>query len=248
MCCDLENNVCAIIPTYDNGKTVRDVIERTVRHVGHVIVVDDGSGDDTRRILDGMTLEDVTVVRHDRNKGKGAALKTGFRKALAEGYTHAVTLDADGQHYPEDIPLFLAALEKHPESLMVGERDLQAENMPGGNSFANRFSNFWFRLQTGVSLHDTQTGFRLYPLHRLPLKWPLSSRYEAELALLVYTAWQGTELLPVPIRVYYPPAGERVSHFRPGKDFARISLLNVFLCFGAVVYGWPRRLIRKIFK
>ena len=114
----------------------------------------------------------------------------------------------------------------------------------GSGSFANRFSNFWFHLYTGVRLPDTQTSFRLYPLEELPSLKLLSSRYEAELTLLVFSAWKGLKLCPVPVRVAYPE--DRVSHFRPGADFLRITLLNTLLLFVAVFYGWPRTLARHI--
>ena len=127
---------------------------------------------------------------------------------------------------------------------MVGSRNLQADGMPAGNTFANRFSNFWFRVQTGISLPDTQTGFRLYPLHHLPCLGLLTARYESELELLVFSAWRGARLVPVGISVSYP--GDRVSHFRPFWDFFRISLLNTALCIIALVYGYPRMLITKL--
>ena len=127
----------------------------------------------------------MTVLTHAHNRGKGIALRTAFLHARTQGFRYAITLDADGQHFPEDIPVLTAALSEHPGALIVGSRNLQAENMPGGNTFANRFSNFWFRLYTGVNLPDTQTGFRLYPLQELPSLKLLSARYEAELTLLV---------------------------------------------------------------
>ena len=174
-------------------------------------------------------------------------MKAGFREARERGFDYVITLDADGQHFPNDIPLFLEALHRHPDALIVGSRDLAAQGMPSRNTFANRFSNFWFRLQTGIALPDTQTGFRLYPLRRIGRRlWWLTARYEAELALLVYAAWKGIELVPIKIQVYYPPAGERVTHFRPVYDFVRVSLLNTVLCFLAVVYGWPAKWIRSL--
>lgn len=104
--------------------------------------------------------------------------------------------------------------------------------MPGTNTFANKFSNFWFAVQTGIRLPDTQTGMRIYPLQRLHGLSLLTSRYEAELELLVFAAWSNEKIIPVPVRVYYPSAEERISHFRPAYDFTRISILNTFLCFG----------------
>lgn len=151
-----------------------------------------------------------------------------------------MTVDADGQHRADDIPALLKAVEEEPDALAIGSRGLQHENMPAKSTFANRFSNFWFALQTLQRLPDTQSGLRVYPLRCLHgLRW-MSARYEAELTLLVFSAWAGVKLLPVPVSVYYPPRDQRVTHFRPGRDFTRISVLNTLLCFLMVVYGWPR--------
>ncbi|MBO4842228.1 MAG: glycosyltransferase family 2 protein [Bacteroidales bacterium] len=236
-------NSCVIIPTYNNAGTVCDVAARAVAQGYPVIVVNDGSTDDTAARLAQSGLP-LTVLTHPRNRGKGVALRTAFSHAREQGFRYAITLDADGQHYPEDIPVLVEAIAQHPGALVVGSRNLQAENMPGGNSFANRFSNFWFRVQTARSLPDTQTGYRAYPLDRLPSLRILTSRYEAELALLVFSAWKGIELVPVAIRVCYPE--DRVSSFRPFRDFARISFLNTLLCVLALVYGYPRMLIHKL--
>ena len=236
---------CAVIPTYNNAGTLRRVVEEVSRHARHIIVVDDGSTDGTADSLEGL---DIVLVRHGRNRGKGRALQSGFRKALALGFDEAVTLDADGQHFAGDIPALVEAAARCPGSLVVGSRNLTAEGMPARNTFANCFSNFWFRLQTGIRLPDTQTGFRLYPLRRMGNLWWLTARYEAELEMLVWAAWQGIPLVPVPVGVWYPPAEERVSHFRPVRDFARISLLNTVLCVGAVVYGWPARWLRFLYR
>lgn len=236
-------DICVIIPTYNNAGTVLDVVKRALAQNMPVVVVDDGCTDGTQTLLSGADLP-VKVLRHEHNRGKGIALRTGLEYARREGYRYAVTLDADGQHYPEDLPLFLSAIESHPGSLVLGSRDLAAENMPGGNTFANRFSNFWFRLQTGHRVPDTQTGYRAYPLDRLPSLRILTARYEAELSLLVFSAWKGIELVPVPIRVCYPE--DRVSSFRPFRDFFRISVLNTVLCILALVYGYPRMLLEKL--
>lgn len=243
-----ENEVCAIIPTYQNAKTLLQVVADVHRVVDTVIVVDDGSNDGTAALLDKATGNErpEKVLTHPKNCGKGAALKTGLTYARQQGFRYTVTVDADGQHRADDIPALLKAVEEEPDALAIGSRGLQHENMPAKSTFANRFSNFWFALQTLQRLPDTQSGLRVYPLRRLHgLRW-MSARYEAELTLLVFSAWAGVKLLPVPVSVYYPPRDQRVTHFRPGRDFTRISVLNTLLCFLMVVYGWPRIFCRQI--
>lgn len=243
-----ENEVCAVIPTYQNAKTLLKVVADVHRVVDTVFVVDDGSNDGTAALLDKATGSErpEKVLTHPKNCGKGAALKTGLTYARQQGFRYAVTVDADGQHRADDIPALLKAVEEEPDALAIGSRGLQHENMPAKSTFANRFSNFWFALQTLQRLPDTQSGLRIYPLRRLHgLRW-MSARYEAELTLLVFSAWAGVKLLPVPVSVYYPPRDQRVTHFRPGRDFTRISVLNTLLCFLMVVYGWPRIFCRQI--
>ncbi len=240
-----QQHICALIPTYNNAGTIVDVVRRVHQHMRDIIVVVDGSTDDSYALLQNIGFP-LTIVQHDRNRGKGAALVSGFRKALDLGYDFALTIDGDGQHYPEDIPLILRAHDVHPNALIVGSRQFTDDNMPGKSKFANRFSNFWFALQTTIHLPDTQTGMRLYPLHQLYGLGILTSRYEAELELLVFAAWHNVPLVPVPIRVYYPPKEERVSHFVPARDFTRISILNCFLCIGALLFGYINMYWRTI--
>ena len=235
--------VCTVMPTYNNGGTLRDIVEQMLVYCADVIVVNDGCTDNSDEILTAFS-DRITVVDYGKNRGKGYALKQGFKKAKQMGFDYALTIDSDGQHFPKDTPLFVSALEQHPYALIVGSRNLNQENMPVGNTFANKFSNFWFKIQTGISLPDTQTGFRLYPLQKLPHIF--SSRYEAELSLLVFSAWRGIELVPIQVNVSYPE--NRVTHFRPFWDFFRISVLNAMLCVIAIVYGWPSRWIHKQFR
>lgn len=236
-----------IIPTYNNAGTLPDVLERTLAQGLPVIVVNDGCTDNTNGVLDSVIAGPdrqslLTVVTHAANKGKGAALKSAFRKAREMGFSYAVTLDSDGQHYPEDIPILLA--EKGERTIVVGSRTTRGAN--AGGSFANRFSNFWFKAYTGINLPDTQTGFRLYPLAKLPSLSVMSARYEAELSLLLFSAWKGLRLVPVQVRVNYPK--DRVTHFRPFQDFMRITIVNTLCLFVALLYGWPRILLRQLFK
>ncbi len=232
---------CTVIPTYNNARTVADIVRGALAVCPNVTVVNDGSTDETLSVLEPLR-DKIQLITYDRNRGKGHALRLGLEAARKAGFDCAVTIDSDGQHCPEEIPLLVAAAD--PNTLVVGSRNIQADGMPAGNTFANRFSNFWFRLQTGISLPDTQTGFRLYPLHRLPCLRMLTARYESELELLVFSAWRGVKLVPVSISVSY--RADRVSHFRPFYDFFRISLLNSALCLLALVYGYPRMMVTKL--
>ena len=237
--------VCVVIPTYDNSGTVAAVIASALAYCRDVIVVSDGADDATRaEIL--RFGDDIDFIGYSPNRGKGYALRAGLGRAKERGFDYAITMDSDGQHFADDIPVFLDAIEKGGGELFVGSRNLTAENMPSGNTFANRFSNFWFTVQTLRRLPDTQTGFRAYPLDRCVM--PVTRRYEAELEMLVRSAWKGIRIVPVPVKVYYAPEEERVSHFRKGRDFARISLLNTFLTIAAIFYGWPSILLHKLFR
>lgn len=240
---------CTVIPTYNNARTVADIVRRTLKVCEDVIVVNDGSTDSTLHELQPFGSS-ITLISYSRNRGKGYALRRGLEAARAAGHDNAVTIDSDGQHAPEEIPLLLQAVGQRP-TLVVGSRwqdagdaDNLPQGMPAGNTFANRFSNFWFRVQTGLRLPDTQTGFRVYPLHALPCLHLLTYRYESELELLVFSAWRGVNIVPVPVSVSYPD--DRVSHFRPFRDFFRISILNTILCLLALVYGYPRMIITKL--
>jgi glycosyltransferase involved in cell wall biosynthesis len=237
--------ICIVIPTYNNQKFLPEVLRSVLAYTHAVIVVNDGSTDATLALLTAFEPA-LTVVSYAQNRGKGYALNKGLDKARELGYIYAVTMDSDGQHLAGDLPLFVETIRQHPGAMLIGSRKLKQENMPGKNTFANKFSNFWFAVQTGRRLPDTQTGFRLYPLIPMKRMRALSTRYEAELELLVRAAWKNIPQIPIPIQVYYPPKGERITHFRPSVDFLRISLLNTFLCLIAILYGYPSMFFRKL--
>lgn len=241
--CLRQRGICVVIPTYNNVGSIRRVVEDAQRYCDDVFVVDDGSNDGTTGILQG--IPGVRLVSYPANRGKGHAIKQGFAAALQAGFAYAITMDADGQHYAKDIPAFLEANRQWPGCIILGKRKLQNAIRSKGSSFANHFSNFWFFVETGHWLDDTQTGFRLYPLRKLHGYRMLTSRYEAELELLVFSSWHGVGIHSIPIDVYYPPKEERVSHFRPAWDFTRISILNTVLCVLAIIYGLPCTLWRK---
>lgn len=237
--------ICVVLPTYNNAGTLARVVEEVCSYTTEVIVVNDGSTDETAEVLQSYA-ERVTVVAYARNRGKGYALKQGFRKALERGFDYVLTIDTDGQHRVCDLMALVEEVERTPGALVVGSRLLKQLHMPGGNTFANRFSNFWFRVQTGLNFPDTQSGFRLYPVREMQKIRIYTNRYECELEMLVRAAWKGIPLRAVPIEVYYAPAGERVTHFRPFRDFARISLLNTVFVFAAILYGYPKMLYRRM--
>lgn len=235
--------ICVIVPTYNNHRTIARVIEGVLEYTDDLIVVNDGATDETPRILDGFG-DKIVRVSYAPNKGKGYALRMGFQKATELGYHYAITLDSDGQHFPNDIPKFIEVHKSHPNAVIMGARNLEADGMPAKNSFANRFSNFWFRLQTGIFMPDTQTGFRLYPLQKIKNINFFTTRFEFEIEVIVKLAWRDVPFVSVPIQVKYDP-NERVSHFRPGPDFTRISFLNAWFTILTAAYHLPRRLLLK---
>lgn len=234
----------AVIPVFNNEGTVEQVVSDVRRYADNVWVVNDGSTDTTARKLSRM--EGIRVISFEKNQGKGKALRTALRTAAEEGFSYMLTMDADGQHYADDIPVFLNAMEHEKDCLLIGARNLFSENMPSENTFANRFSNFWFRVETGNRLSDTQSGFRLYPVKPLAGMRMLTSRYEFEVEIIVRAAWKGIKVRNVPIKVYYAPEGERVSHFRPFRDFFRISVLNTVLVLVALLWYYPWRFLRAL--
>lgn len=236
---------CAVlIPTYNNSTTIAKVIEDVKEYADEIIVVNDGSTDNTSEIL--STTKDIRVIEYTQNQGKGYALKLGLSKAHEWGFRYAITIDSDGQHYADDIPVFIKRIEEAPDSLLIGARNLTADNMPSKNTFANKFSNFWYKVETGQKLTDTQSGFRLYPLDKLQNVRLITRRYEFEVEIIVRAAWRGVNVENVPIKVYYPPEEERVSHFRPLRDFTRISILNTVLVLYALLFYYPWNFLRHL--
>jgi glycosyltransferase involved in cell wall biosynthesis len=228
---------CVVIPTFNNDRTLEDVLHDVSRVTGSIIVVNDGSTDRTADIL--KRFPDIAVISYPINKGKGYALRKGFEKAAAEGFQYAVTMDSDGQHFSKDIPEIIKMSSNYPDALIVGSRTLPQEKLRQGSGFANKFSNFWFRFISGVSLPDTQSGFRIYPLDKIKSMRFFSNKYEFELEVLIRSAWRGIPLKSIPISVYYPEKSERVSHFRPFRDFFRISVLNTVCVLVALLYVKP---------
>jgi glycosyltransferase involved in cell wall biosynthesis len=236
--------VCVIIPTYNNHRTLKRVLDSVLQYTGNVIVVNDGSTDSTTQILE--MYPNLVQIQHPQNIGKGMAVRNGFKKALELNYNYAITIDSDGQHFASDIPSFIKNLETNPGELLIGSRNMTQENVPKKSSFGNKFSNFWFWFETGNKLEDTQSGFRMYPLQKIPSHY-FTNKFEFEIEVIVRSAWKGIPVKNIPVQVLYDP-DERVSHFRPLKDFTRISILNTVLVTIALIYIKPRDFFRKLKK
>jgi glycosyltransferase involved in cell wall biosynthesis len=235
--------ILVVVPTYNNSATIDAVISDVKRYTADILVVDDGSTGEAISVLESL---EARKISYSPNKGKGYALRMAISYAVSNGYEYVLTMDADGQHYASDIEKFVDAIELHPGSLIIGARNLKADNMPSKNTFANRFSNFWFMVETGQKLEDTQSGFRLYPLKTIAGMHFFTTRYEFEVEVIVRAAWKGVSVLNIPVNVFYPPAGKRVSHFKPVKDFTRISILNTFLVLAAFLLYYPWRFIKSL--
>jgi glycosyltransferase involved in cell wall biosynthesis len=237
--------VCILVPTFNNAKTLIPLLKDLEQFHPHIIVVNDGSTDDTEKLL--KQFHGIDIVTYSPNRGKGYALQQGFRAARKQGCEYAISIDSDGQHFPKDITRFLEKLEDHPGALIIGARNMEQSSVPSKSSFGHRFSNFWYRVETGIILPDTQSGFRCYPVSRLENMFFFTNRFEFEIEVIVRASWKGIPVLSVPVSVYYAPPEERVSHFRPVIDFTRISLLNTVLVFVSFIYIKPRDLLRGLF-
>ena len=233
-----QKNVCVLVPTYNNEQTLEQVLRDVLLYTDRVIVVNDGSTDSTPNIL--RKFSQIDIVAYPKNKGKGFALRQGFSRAVNRGYEYAITIDSDGQHFAEDLPKFLTSLVDHPAAIIIGARNMGQASVPGKSSFGNKFSNFWFWVETGLTMQDTQSGYRLYPVKQLePIRF-ITRKFEFEIEVLVRSSWRGIEMTHVPVSVFYAEKGKRISHFRPFKDFTRISILNTFLVTIAILYIKPR--------
>jgi glycosyltransferase involved in cell wall biosynthesis len=237
---------CVLVPTYNNSSTIAAVLTDVLKYSNDVCVVNDGSTDNTLEVL--ARFPQVKLHSYPKNVGKGWALRQGFAFARNNGYDYAITIDSDGQHFADDLPTMIEALEQNKHAIVIGARNMNQSSVPGKSSFGNKFSNFWFTLETGISVPDTQSGYRLYPIKALEGITFFTRKYEFEIEVIVRGAWSGLDVKAVPVKVYYPPAEERITHFRPFKDFSRISVLNTVLVFWTFAWIKPRDFFRHIIK
>jgi len=222
--------ILALIPAYEAAKTVGQVVRTTRRFVPQVLVVDDGSSDRTGAEAAAAGAE---VLRFAHNRGKGAALRAGFARLLEAGGSAVITLDADGQHDPSEIPRFLACWQETAAGIVIGSRTRSYQDMTALRRFGNRFSRFAVSYYAGVPVDDPQSGFRLYDasvLRRIVLR---GVRYEMESEIIVEAARSGFPIASIDIRLAIAD-GTATSHFRPWRDTART-------CVAVVASSWRRR-------
>ncbi len=220
--------VICVIPVYNNAGTIRDIIRRVKKQNCGLLVVDDGSTDMDLPLF--CRENQVECIRHDTNRGKGAALRSAAGFLKNREYDCMLTLDGDGQHYPEDIPLFLSAVEQD-NALIIGVRDFRDPHVPRKSRTGRRISNFWIRLETGLDIADSQSGFRAYPAACFRELNCTGNHYNYETEILLRAVWNGIPVKEIPIRSWYPEKGERISHFHPVLDTLRISLTHLSLLF-----------------
>jgi len=240
---------CVVLPTYNNPKTLARVIDGVLEYTNDVIIVNDGSTDATLEILKNYPQ---TVQLHlPQNSGKGHALKTGFKHAVSLGFAYALTLDTDGQHFPSDIPNFIEVLDasENKNMLIIGDRNMNNADVLASSAKGNRVSTFWMKAVTGLKLQDSQSGFRLYPIKEMDtIKFmKATKKFEFEIEAIVKSHWADIAIVHVPIKVLYD-MNERVSHFRPFMDIARMVVLYTWFLILRLFYFTPRNLFRKLKK
>jgi glycosyltransferase involved in cell wall biosynthesis len=232
------DHIWCAIPVYNNKDTVKSVAVECRSLIPQVVVVDDGSTDaDVGELL---SDSGVTVLRHERNRGKGKAILTALQYVKERGGRFMITLDADGQHYPRDLVKFIPHLQEDETAILIGCRQFDEESVPRRSRVGMEIGNFWLRTETGASIEDCQSGFRAYPVGYLSQLKLVGSHFDFEAEVLARAVWAGLELKSVPVGVWYPEPQSRVSRFRPFVDNLRISLMHARLV-GRRLLPFPHR-------
>ena len=237
-----QNKIIIIIPTYNNPNSIKEVVHDVLNHKYEVIVVDDGSDSLIQDLFSKKEQEKIYFVRHEINKGKGAAIISGTKKAKELGYTHALSIDGDGQHLASEAKLLIDACDDD-DTIIIGARNLDLEHVPMGSKFGRWFSNMWARWDTGYTITDSLSGYRIYPVSilELPIK---TQRFDWEMEVLVRHADAGKKIKEVGIECYYPTAEERVSHFRNFEDTMSIVWVHLQI----LPFKWPRAILNLFYK
>ena len=212
--------VLLVIPTYNNATTIANVITKSIKTGNDILLVDDGSTDETKTIIFSFPIYKIT---HTQNMGKGSAILAAIKWASNNNYTHIITIDADNQHDPSEVTKFISKIKEKPLAIIVGTRNFSNAEVPRKSRFGRKFSNFWLKTACGTTIHDSQSGFRAYPVEAI-LKLKLSeTRYNLEIEILAKAVWAGLLLDSVDISVHYSDATKQASHFDPLRDNIRIS-------------------------
>jgi glycosyltransferase involved in cell wall biosynthesis len=237
-----------LIPVYDHEHAIGAVVSAVLRHGIPCLLVDDGSSSACASVLDALVLArpgEVMLVRHAGNRGKGAAVLTGFARAAAHGYTHVLQIDADGQHCTDDIPAFLAAARAHPGHVISGY-PVYDESVPAIRFYCRYLTHVWVWINTlSLQIRDSMCGFRVYPVApviALAARQKIGTRMNFDTDILVRLYWDGLDVINLPTRVSYPSDG--VSHFRVWLDNVLITRMHAQLFFGMLL-RMPRLLMRK---
>ena len=240
--------LCVLIPVYDHEHAIGAVVDAVLAHGLACVLVDDGSKPSCARVLDGLAAahpDRVTLVRHARNQGKGAAVLTGFQHAAGAGWTHVLQLDADGQHNAADLPRFVALARQHPQAVIAGY-PVYDDSVPALRLYARYLTHVWIWINTlSFAIRDSMCGFRVYPVApvvALAARCHLGKRMNFDPEVLVRLHWAGVDVVNTPTRVTYPTDG--VSHFLAFRDNALITRMHTVLFFGMLV-RLPALLARK---
>ena len=231
--------VAVAVPVFNNERTVANVVRGAMATGLPVLVIDDGSTDGSSKALAGLP---VSRIDFPVNRGKGMAIRAALQWAKENQFSHLITIDADGQHDPQDIPRFIERIRESPSRVIIGKRHFDTD-VPGKSRFGRAWSNLWTRIVSGKTTPDSQSGFRAYPAGLLAGMNFLDRRYEFEVEVLARAAWAGLEFDWVDVSVRYFQGLERVSHFKPLRDNFRISIIYSLLVFRRLL-PIPHRKVR----
>ena len=242
-----KNDIWCVVPVFNNKDTVKSVVLECSKYLSNIVVIDDGSTDININSLFFDTK--IVVLNHKKNLGKGKAILTAVEYIKQNNGLWVITIDADAQHFPSDIEKFLLAIED-TNTIIIGSRNFSFENIPKRSCFGRKFSNFWIKLETGIDIDDTQSGFRLYPVTLFSNIQLKGKKYDFEVEVLVKAIWYGVKVKVIPIKVFYPEKREnRISHFRPFLDNARISYMHCKLILKRLIFSpFKIKKIKKEFK
>ena len=241
-----QDSVFVVIPAFNEAQRIRSIAEQTLAQCPKLIVVDDGSTDDTAKKLDGLAVD---IIQLPANQGKAFALWQGMIRACHLGAEAVISLDADGQHRPEDIPRFIQAWKNQPKRLIIGSRFADISQVPKDRLFANKFANFWISWAAGQKIFDSQCGYRLYPaklISKLKLNTSRGRSFVFESEVIISAAKLGYQITPVPIAAIYD-SNSRPSHFHARRDITKITQMLLWSLFSRAMYpqGFYRAFLKK---